>query len=329
MSHLSAINTILQPLASYYDDETTVEMRINRPGFVVLDRRGIGKREIEAPEFTVATIEDICKSLANFTNASAFHPDTAPKLSCVIPGVKHRFECLVGNSVQSKISLAIRCKHPFTPTWEQVGVNEALLDFLKWSVHSAMNMVVSGATNTGKTTFINKLLTFLPDHQRVIGAEDTPELELDRFWDGNGFLCARDEKNANGLISWGDMYDHFMRITPDNVIFGEISIQNAFAALAILNSGATGFTCSLHAHSPKQALSRKFDQNVSWSGRSMPKIDEFLHELVDLVVQIKRGNDGLRKITDIYAPRLNEWVMASGQINEMIMHKIMNIKEAA
>jgi pilus assembly protein CpaF len=114
------------------------------------------------------------------------------------------------------------------------------------------------------------------------------------------------------MIGWDGLYDHLMRATPDHAAFGEISIQNAFAALAALNSGITGFMCTIHAESPRQALDRKFDQNIAWSGATMPRVPEFLHELVDVVVQIKRSTDGFRRITDIYEPRADRWVLRDG-----------------
>src|SRR3546814_10782585 len=64
------------------------------------------------------------------------------------------------------------------------------------------------------------------------------------------------------MLDWRQLYDHLMRATPDRPIFGEISTQNAFAALAVLNAGMTGFMCSIHADSPEQAINRKFDQNI-------------------------------------------------------------------
>ncbi len=308
-----AIAIVLAPLAVYYDDPTTVEIRIVRPSQVIVDRRGVGKCALPAPDLTRAVIEDLCRSLANVTGA-AFEPETAPKLSCIIPDVRHRFECLVGPSVQSGISLAVRCKHPFTPSWDQVGAGGGLVEYLQASVMAEKNIIVSGATNTGKTTLLNKLLSFLPDDRRVIGVEDTPELQIERFWDGVGLLAARDARFSTGMVGWDGLYDHLMRATPDHVVFGEISIQNAFAALAVLNSGITGFMCSIHAEGPKQALDRKFDQNIAWSGASMPRVPEFLHELVDVVVQIKRSADGYRRITDIYEPRADRWVLRDGDL---------------
>ncbi len=310
--------TVLRSLAAFYDDPKTVELRMSKPGTVVVERRGEGKLSLPAAELTLAKIEEICKTLAN-SNGIAYDPIAAPKLSCILPGVggtqRHRFECLTGPSVQSKLSLAIRCKHTFTPSWEQVGATPEVVAFLEKALHAEANILVSGATNTGKTTLLNKLLGFLPDDRRVIAAEDTPELEITRFWDGVGLLAARDDDGQKaGLVSWAQMYDHLMRVTPDHVLFGEISIKNAFAALAALNSGITGFMCTIHAESPEQALNRKFEQNTAWAGQVMPNVAEFLHELLDVVVQVKRTTSGMRRITDIYQPRKGTWIMRNGEM---------------
>ncbi len=173
-------------------------------------------------------------------------------------------------------------------------------------------MVISGATNTGKTTLLNMLLEVLEDDRRVVAVEDTPELHIERFWDGVGLIAARESGTGSGMQNWRQLYDHLMRITPDHILFGEISTQNAFAALAALNSGVTGFKCTLHAESPEQAIHRKFDQNIAWAGEAMPRVPEFLTDLVDVVVQIKRCKDGYRRITDIWEPRKDNWVLKDG-----------------
>ena len=100
-----------------------------------------------------------------------------------------------------------------------------------------------------------------------------------------------------------------MRVTPDSVIFGEISTQNAFAALAALNSGITGFLCTIHAESPHQAIHRKFDQNIAWSGQTMPRVSEFLSELIDVVIQIRRDKHGMRRVTEIFEPRNKRYIL--------------------
>jgi len=302
------LRQVLAPLARHYDDPRTVEIRLNRAGQVITDRRGEGKRQVEDEALNIATIERVCRSLANHAGLS-WDPDRAPKLSCVLPG-GHRFECLVGASVASGVSLAIRCKHPFTPDWADTGLTARMRDYLLAQVSEGSNMIISGATNTGKTTLLNMMLATLPAECRVIGVEDTPELAVERFWDGNRLLCAREASTDNGsMVGWRENYDHLMRITPDRVLFGEISTTNAFAALAALNAGITGFMCTIHAESPLQVIERKFDQNIAWAGEQLDRVPEYLRDLVDVIVQIKRNPDGMRRITDIYRPRDDRWIL--------------------
>ncbi|GAA0602543.1 hypothetical protein GCM10009099_43870 [Caenispirillum bisanense] len=302
---------LLAPLAHYYSDAATVEIRMNRPHQVITERRGVGKQAHEDARLNRAAIERIARSLGN-ASGTAFDGEEHVKLSTVLPG-GHRFECLVGASVQSGLSLAIRCKHPFTPTWEQWGATPFVRDYLTAAVARDANLIVSGATNTGKTTLLNMLLATLPDDRRVVAVEDTPELQIGRFWDGNGLLAAREANTATGMVGWRELYDHLMRITPDHILFGEISTQNAFAALAALNSGVTGFMCTIHAESPEQVIHRKFTQNVAWAGAVMPDIPEYLSDLVDVVVQIKRTTTGFRHITDIWEVREGRYVFRDGR----------------
>lgn len=305
------LREVLYPLSRHYGDPATVEVRAGRAGRLVVERRGAGKATVQDEAVTLATVERICRTLANYRGLE-WDADRAPKLSCVLPG-GHRFECLVGASVQSGLSLAIRCKHPFVPSWRQAGLSDGIRDYLLDAVAAERNVIVSGATNTGKTTLLNMLIETLPEDRRVIGVEDTPELHLGRFWDGVGLLAAREATGDSGMVSWRQLYDHLMRATPDHIVFGEISTQNAFAALAALNSGVTGFMCSIHAESPEQAIHRKFDQNIAWSGETMPNVPEYLSELVDVVVQLKRTPDGYRHVTDIFEPRANAWVLRDGK----------------
>lgn len=305
------LRRLLEPLSRHYEDPSTVEIRMVRPGSVTTDKRGVGKQVSVADDIDIATLETICKALANF-NGLTFDADTHPKLSCILPG-GHRFECLVGPSAFNGVSLAIRCKHPFVPSWDQVGVSPAIRDYLRGAINNESNIIVSGATNTGKTTVLNMLLEWVPDDCRVVGIEDTPELKLERFWDGVPLLAAREAGTGAGMLDWRQLYDHLMRATPDRPVFGEISTQNAFAALAVLNAGMRGFMCSIHADSPHQAINRKFDQNIAWSGAVMPNVPDYLRELVDVVVQIKRDRDGWRRVTDIYEPRRDRYVLQDGR----------------
>jgi len=302
-----ALTDVLSPLAKHYTPSDVVELRMNRPRRIVLDRRGVGKQSLDDPDLSLSVIENICQSLANH-EAIAFDGTTRAKLSCVIPEARHRFECTIGSSVQTGLSLALRCKHSFTPSWDEIGVTAPLRSYLEEQVASSANMIISGATNTGKTTLLNMLLAMLPESRRVVAVEDTPEIAIDRFYDGVGLLAARDDGANEGMLTWREIYDHVMRITPDNIIFGEISTQNAFPALGALNSGSRGFICTIHAHSPWQALNRKFEQNIAWAGHTMPRVPEFLADLIDVVVQITRDDDGIRRVSHIFEPRADRYI---------------------
>ena len=115
------------------------------------------------------------------------------------------------------------------------------------------------------------------------------------------------------MVDWRVLFDHVNRITPDRVPFGEISTKNAFAVLGTLNAGATGVSFTIHSTNPKHAIHRKFDQNIAWAGMKMDRIPEFLTEMVDLVVQIKRDQDGFRRITDIWQPANDNFILKDGR----------------
>lgn len=299
------------PLARHYATPEVVELRMSRPGMVVIDHRGLGKQIVHDDDLTGFRIASICKALANHAKIR-FDPATQPKLSCLIPGERHRFECAIGPSVQSGLSLAIRCKHEFTPTWDDLGIDDAGHAYFHEAVSASKNIIISGATNTGKTTLLNMLLDMVPQSRRVVAIEDTPEVGIDKFhYDGVGLVCGRDDDANRAMLSWRQAYDHVMRITPDHIILGEISTQNAFPALGLLNSGITGFMCTIHAHSPWLALNRKFDQNIAWSGQRLNRVPEFLNDLIDLVIQVSRDEDGLRRISHIYRPRDDDYVLGT------------------
>ena len=301
------LSKILEPLSRYYDDPDVIELRMKQPGTVVIDHRKNGLQEIWDGSVTLHVLEVICQSLAN-KKGLAYHPDRHPQLSTTLPE-GHRFECITGASVTTGVSLAIRCKHAFEVPWEAFGIDRELLAYIEDIAVQEKNMIISGATNTGKTTFINKFLTLLPEDRRVITVEGTPELDVDRFWNGVSLIAAREEGGGSGMRTWRDLFNHMNRSTPDNIVFGEISTQNAFAALGALNSGVTGFLCTIHAESPEQVITRKFDQNTAWAGQPLANIPEYLGDLVDVIIQIKRDYQGNRLITDIWEPKNNRYIL--------------------
>jgi len=197
------LTEVLKPLSRYYDDTDMVEIRMNEANYIIVDHRQKGKSRLRDDHLTKQSLIYICRSLAN-VNGLKFDPASTPKLSCVLPE-GHRFEALTGNSVPSGISLAIRCKHPFAVSWDAFGINQAARDYLITAMRRADNLIISGATNTGKTTLANLLLSQIDESERVLVMEDTPELDISRFYDGNRLLAARERGTGNGLVDWSQL----------------------------------------------------------------------------------------------------------------------------
>ncbi|WP_068317863.1 ATPase, T2SS/T4P/T4SS family [Polycladidibacter hongkongensis] len=308
MSGNLLLNQLLRPLAQHYANPQVVEVRMRAPGRIIIERRGARERlsEVEDAGLTHNKIVQICRALANVAGLQ-FCEDNHPSVSSILPA-GHRFECLVGPSVATGLSLAVRCKHPHAISLHDMGLDDEHIAYIERALEQQWNIVISGSTNTGKTTLLNNLLSFLPDERRVVSAEDTPELSVERFWNGTALIASRDAAQGAGLRTWQQLYDHKMRISPDNILFGEISTQNAFAALNVLNTGARGWMCTVHAESP-QMVPARFQANIDASGQRLEDVASFMGGMVDLVIHIKRDNYGRRGISDMWEMKHNRYVL--------------------
>ena len=114
------------------------------------------------------------------------------------------------------------------------------------------------------------------------------------------------------MLSWSGLYDHSNRITPDRLVFSEISVGNAEAAIALMNSGGSGFLCTIHAENPKQVITLRFDQILSLAGKRIPNLPELLAETIDMVIQIRRG-DGIRYVSEIFLPKQDRFLLGDGE----------------
>ncbi len=304
----------LNDLFQYISNVQITEFRINKPFIVITDTRGSGLLEIQDKNLSIDNLKNLCKILSNM-NGLIFNNES-PQISCVLPFYNHRFEAAFGASAVHGISLAIRCKHKFEPSWQELGINPKTQAFITTRIQAQDNIVIAGATNTGKTTLLNKLLSLLPDSRRVVSVEDTPEVDITRFWNGTGLIAGRGAQfHHNGLLSWEVLSNHINRITPDNIIFGEISTANSFCAINSLNAGNKGFMCTIHAESPKQ-VPLKFAMNLQWGEHKIDNIAQNINQLTDLIIQIKRNDNGFRQISDLFNPKTQQYIMQNGVFHD-------------
>ncbi|QUS59121.1 ATPase, T2SS/T4P/T4SS family [Pseudovibrio brasiliensis] len=305
------IMKLMEPLAEFYSDPNVVEVRQMRPRKLIMEHRKADLQLIDTPNIGFTEIRRICQALANY-NGLKFSEDTNSNLSVSLPE-RHRFECLTGPSTLNGLSMSVRCKHPFEIKFEDLGLRQMIIDYIGEAMQNQWNIAISGSTNTGKTTFLNKLLGLLPSQERVVSCEDTPELEIERFWNGSALFASRDTSQGAGLRTWPQLFDHMMRISPDRIIFSEVSVQNTFSALNALNTGAKGWMCTVHADRPEMVVER-FQNNIDWSGMTLSKpISEYFDTLVDVIFHITRFDRGVRHVTDIYEVKNDRYILKNGK----------------
>ena len=161
------------------------------------------------------------------------------------------------------------------------------------------NVIISGGTGSGKTTLLNCLTQFIEEDERVITCEDAAELQLQQPHTVR--LETRPPNiEGEGQITMRDLVKNCLRMRPERIIVGEVRGPEAFDLLQAMNTGHDGSMGTLHANTPREALSR-IESMISMGGYSLPArtIREMIVGAVDVVVQAARLRDGSRRITHI------------------------------
>ncbi len=164
---------------------------------------------------------------------------------------------------------------------------------------SRCNTIISGGTGSGKTTLLNCLTAFIAPDERVITCEDTAELQLQQ-----PHVVRLETRPPNlegsGEIKMRDLIKNCLRMRPERIIVGEVRGPEAFDLLQAMNTGHDGSMGTLHANSPREALSR-LESMITMGGYSLPSktIREMIVAAVDVIVQAARLRDGSRRITHI------------------------------
>lgn len=178
-------------------------------------------------------------------------------------------------------------------------ISEAMAEFVKICVLSRLNIIISGGTGSGKTTFLNILSGYIPSDERIITIEDAAELKLQQ-----DHVVRMETKVANtdgkGSVTIRDLVRNSLRMRPDRIVVGEVRGGEALDMLQAMNTGHDGSLTTLHANSPRDALSR-LETMVLMSGMDLPLkvVREQAASAIDLIIQQSRLKDGTRKITSI------------------------------
>ncbi|MFZ4382029.1 MAG: CpaF family protein, partial [Sandarakinorhabdus sp.] len=170
---------------------------------------------------------------------------------------------------------------------------------LKAVVASRRNVIVSGGTGSGKTTMLNALSGSIGSHERVVTIEDSAELQLQQ-----SHVVRLETRPPNiegrGEVTQRDLVKNALRMRPDRVILGEIRSGEAFDMLQAMNTGHDGSMTTLHANTPRDALSR-LEQMIGMSGIDIsPKSARAqIASAINVVLQLERLQDGTRRVTSV------------------------------
>jgi pilus assembly protein CpaF len=174
-----------------------------------------------------------------------------------------------------------------------------VVEFLRAIVEARLNIVISGGTGSGKTTFLNILSGYIPFGDRIVTIEDAAELRLDQ-----GHVVRLEARPANiqgkGEVSIRDLMKNALRMRPDRIIVGECRSGEALDMLQAMNTGHDGSLTTVHANTARDAISR-IETMVLMAGFELPikAIREQVSSAIDIIVQISRMRDGTRKIVGI------------------------------
>jgi pilus assembly protein CpaF len=289
----------LGPLEALLADDAVTEVMVNRHDQIFVERAG--RLAPHATTFTsdravMGVIERIVAPLGRRIDESSPMVDARLKdgsrVNAIIPPLAIKGPALTIRKFATR-------KLAATDLAAHGCISPAMVTFLEVCVRHRKNIIVSGGTGSGKTTFLNVLSNFIPDGERIVTIEDAAELRLD-----HSHLVSLEARPSNvegrGAISIRDLVKNSLRMRPDRIVVGECRSGEALDMLQAMNTGHEGSLTTLHANTPRDALAR-LETLVLMAGMDLPlaAIREQIASAVDIIVQQTRFACGSRKVTSI------------------------------
>jgi pilus assembly protein CpaF len=289
----------LGPLETLLRDPEITEVMVNRPQQIFVERRGrieLTTLAFEDEDSLRRVIDRIVSSIGRRVDESEPMCDARLKdgsrVNVVIPPVAIYGPCLTIRKFGRDV---------LTP--EQIvttgGATGAMMTYLDAAVKTRLNIIVSGGTGSGKTTFLNVLSGFIPANERIVTCEDAAELRLRQV-----HVISLESKPQNvegrGAISIRDLVRNCLRMRPDRIVVGECRGPEALDMLQAMNTGHDGSMSTLHANNPRDAVSR-LETLVLLAGTELPSraIRTQIASAVNVVVQTERLRGGARKVVSV------------------------------
>jgi pilus assembly protein CpaF len=289
----------LGPLEPLLRDETISDIMVNGPHQVYIERGG----KLDLSPVTFRDNQHVMNVAQRIVTRIGRRVDEAAPICDARLEDGSRVNVIAPPLAIDGCSISIRKFSKKTITLESMAqhasASEPLAQLLKVASASRLNIIISGGTGSGKTTLLNALSRVVDTGERVVTIEDAAELQLQQPHVVR--LETRPPSlEGTGEVTIRDLVRNALRMRPDRIICGEVRGGEALDVLQAMNTGHDGSMCTLHANSPREALSR-IENMVSMAATtlSMHAIRMQVAAAVNLIVQVARMRDGVRRITHV------------------------------
>ena len=289
----------LGPIEPLLADETVTDIMVNGPDQVYVERAG--KLELtdvhfrnDAHVMNIATriVTQIGRRIDETTPLVDARLLDGSRVNIIIPPLAIDGPTIsIRKFAKRSITLDIMT--------EQANISAAMATVLKVAARSRLNILISGGTGSGKTTLLNAMSQLIDQGERIVTIEDAAELQLQQ-----PHVVRLETRPANlegvGQITMRELLRNSLRMRPDRIILGEVRGEEAVDMLQAMNTGHDGSMCTVHANRPREALTR-LENMVGMAGINLPAkaVRTQIAAALDLIVQVSRLRDGIRRIVSI------------------------------
>jgi pilus assembly protein CpaF len=289
----------LGPLEPLLADPTVSDILVNTYKHVYVERRGM--LEATSVQFRddvhlMGIIDRIVSAIGRRVDESSPMVDArladGSRVNAIIPPLAVDGPCL---------SIRRFGRDPLTADdlLNNNSLTPPMLDLMRGCVKARLNVLISGGTGAGKTTFLNVLSSFISDRERIVTIEDAAELQLHQE-----HVVRLETRPPNiegkGAIHQRQLVINSLRMRPDRIIVGEVRSEEALDMLQAMNTGHDGSLTTIHANTPRDALGR-LETMVAMASLNIPEsaIRRQISSAIDVVVQVSRLSDGTRKVLSL------------------------------
>ncbi len=318
----TALDTYLAPLKEFFEQPAVSEISINKPGEIWVEIGGDMVRH-EVPALDLDHLKSLGRLVAQSTEQKI--SEEAPLLSATLPE-GYRVQVVFPPACEpGTVAMSIRKQTIMNldlDQYEAIGAFQNTIvrqeanpadrklrellnagnvkEFIKQAILFKKNIIISGGTSTGKTTFFNAALKVIPSTERIITCEDAREIMIPHL-PNRVHLIASKGGQGRAQVTMQDLIEACLRLRPDRLMLGELRGKEAFSFMRAVNTGHPGSISTLHADTPALALEQLILMIMQAGlGITREQIKSYVENVINVIIQLKRGSKGMRYVSEIY-----------------------------